>query len=81
MNEINIVSLNQEKPNTCGGCKHSDNNLGFVSLRCAFIYEEMDNDEEHDGEWYDHKSGDYASYDIKPTMIVEKIRLPVKECK
>lgn len=53
MSEINIISLNQGKPNTCGSCKHSDNDLGFVSLRCAFIYEEMDSDEEHDGEWYD----------------------------
>lgn len=32
------------------------------------------------GEWYDHKSGDYASYDISPTRIIEKIALPLKEC-
>jgi len=32
-----------------------------------------------DGEWYDCVSGSYASYDIKPTRIIEKILLPVKE--
>lgn len=28
------------------------------------------------GQWYDHVSGDYASYEIKPTRIIEKIALP-----
>ena len=37
---IGIISLNEEKPNTCGSCKHSDNDLGFVSLRCQIIYDE-----------------------------------------
>lgn len=32
------------------------------------------------GEWYDYANGDYATYDIKPTRIIEKIALPVKEC-
>lgn len=31
------------------------------------------------GEWYDHASGCYASYDINPTRIIEKIALPEKE--
>ena len=53
MVEINIVSLNREKPNTCGSCTHTDNDLGFVSLRCALIHKEMEEDEEHDSEWYD----------------------------
>jgi len=53
MVKVNIISLNEEKPNTCGSCKHSDNDLGFVSLRCDLIYEEMLNDEEHNSEWYD----------------------------
>lgn len=37
---VNVVSLNQEKPNTCGSCVHTDNDLGFVSLRCQLIYDE-----------------------------------------
>ena len=37
---VNIVSLNQEKPNTCGSCIHTDNELGVVSLRCQLIYDE-----------------------------------------
>lgn len=28
------------------------------------------------GDWYDHANGCYASYDIKPTRIIEKIVLP-----
>lgn len=53
MVKVNIISLNQEKPNTCGSCIHTDNDLGVVSLRCALLYKEMDEDDEHDGEWYD----------------------------
>ena len=28
------------------------------------------------GEWHDYVSGDYASYEIKPTRIIERIALP-----
>jgi hypothetical protein len=38
--EINIISLNQEKPNTCGSCIHTDNNLGVVALHCQSMYDE-----------------------------------------
>ena len=31
---ITICNLNQEKPNTCGSCKHTQNELGFVALHC-----------------------------------------------
>ena len=37
---VNIVSLNQEEPNTCGSCIHTDNTLGIVTLRCQIIYDE-----------------------------------------
>lgn len=37
----------------CMNCKHSDNDLGFISYRCQLIYDEMLADEEHDSEWYD----------------------------
>ena len=36
---VGIFSLNEEKPKTCGSCKHSDNELGIVSLRCQIIYD------------------------------------------
>lgn len=39
---INIVSTNEEKPHTCGSCKHTDNDLGMVSLRCQIIYDEAE---------------------------------------
>ena len=42
-NNIYVVSTNEEKPNTCGSCKHSDNELGFVSLRCKLLNDEMNN--------------------------------------
>lgn len=32
--KIVVVNLNQEKPNTCGSCIHTDNNLGVVALHC-----------------------------------------------
>uniref|UniRef100_A0A6M3X6J0 Uncharacterized protein n=1 Tax=viral metagenome TaxID=1070528 RepID=A0A6M3X6J0_9ZZZZ len=38
--EINIISLNEEKSNTCGSCIHTNNNLGLVSLHCQLIYDE-----------------------------------------
>jgi len=41
---IIIVSTNEEKPNTCGSCIHTDNDLGFVSLRCKLLNDEI-NDE------------------------------------
>jgi hypothetical protein len=31
---ISFCNLNQGKPNTCGSCKHTDNDLGFVALHC-----------------------------------------------
>jgi len=37
---VNIVNLNQEKPNTCGSCIHTDNDIGFLSLRCQLIHDE-----------------------------------------
>ena len=37
--QIVIHSLNQRLPNTCGGCKHTDNDLGVVSLHCDMYYE------------------------------------------
>ena len=37
----------------CMNCKHTDNELGFVSYRCQLIYDEALADEEHDMEWYD----------------------------
>ncbi len=39
MIEINIISLNEGKPNTCGSCKHTDNDLGFVALHCQLLYD------------------------------------------
>jgi hypothetical protein len=38
--KVTIVSLNQEKPNTCGSCAHTDNDLGIVALHCQIIYDE-----------------------------------------
>ena len=31
------------------------------------------------GEWYDYATGSYATYDINPTRIIEKIVMPLKE--
>ena len=31
---ITFTSLNQEKPHTCGSCKHTDNDLGFFACHC-----------------------------------------------
>ena len=36
---ITLCNLNQELPNTCGSCKHTDNNLGIVALHCDMYYE------------------------------------------
>jgi len=83
MVEINIISLNQELPNTCGSCRHTDNELGFVSLRCALIYAEMEADEEHDAEWYDfakvrswHECH-YKPSKYEPRLSAQKVK---KEC-
>jgi len=32
-----------------------------------------------DNQWYDHISGDYSPYDINPSRIIEKIKLPLKD--
>lgn len=45
MTEINIVTLNQEKPDTCGSCSHTDNDLGIVSLKCQIIHDNWMNNE------------------------------------
>lgn len=31
------------------------------------------------GEWYDYSTGSYATYDLSPTRIIEKIKLPIKD--
>ena len=40
MTEINIISTNRQKPNTCGSCKHIDNELGLVALHCDILLEQ-----------------------------------------
>ncbi len=40
MKKITIFNTNQEKPNTCGGCKHTDNDLGIVALHCDLLLKE-----------------------------------------
>ena len=40
---VTVTSLNQEKPNTCGSCIHTDNDLGIVALHCQLIYDEAIN--------------------------------------
>ena len=40
-NRITIVSTNQMKPNTCGSCIHTDNDLGLVALHCDILREEQ----------------------------------------
>ena len=52
---IKVVSLNQEKPNTCGSCKFTDNNLGIVALHCTC------NNEEAKEVWHD-ESGKVRSW-------------------
>lgn len=32
--KVIIQNLNQELPNTCGSCKHTQNDYGLVSLHC-----------------------------------------------
>lgn len=36
--KISIVSLNQELPDTCGSCVHTDNDMGLVALHCDLYY-------------------------------------------
>lgn len=38
---IGVVNLNQELPNTCGSCEHTQNDYGIVALHCDM--------------WIDHK--------------------------
>lgn len=38
--KINIVCTNEEKPNTCGSCYYTDNDLGLVALHCTCQEEE-----------------------------------------
>jgi len=40
MVEITIVSTNQQKPNTCGSCEHTNNDLGLVALHCDILMEQ-----------------------------------------
>ena len=40
---INIVSINEMKRNTCGSCKHSDNEYGVVALHCQLIIDDFQN--------------------------------------
>ena len=40
MNRIIVCNTNQGKPNTCGSCKHTDNNLGLVALHCDLLEKE-----------------------------------------
>lgn len=35
VNRIKIISLNQEKPKTCGNCHYTGNELGIVTLHCT----------------------------------------------
>jgi hypothetical protein len=32
--KISLCNLNQEKPKTCGSCKHTQNELGLFALHC-----------------------------------------------
>jgi len=32
--KITICNTNQEKPNTCGSCEHTNNDLGIFALHC-----------------------------------------------
>lgn len=47
---IKVISLNEEKPNTCDSCKHTDNDLGLVALHCQLLYDIIleSKDEEYD---------------------------------
>jgi hypothetical protein len=48
--EIIIHNLNQEKVNTCGSCKHTDNHLGIVALHCDLLYNsQKDSEDFEDG--------------------------------
>jgi len=51
MKIIKIVSLNQEKPNTCGSCKHTQNDLGMIALHCKLLYDKEDYDNEKRRSW------------------------------
>ena len=46
---IYIQNMNQHLPNTCGSCKHTDNDLGIAALHCQLIYDEATTREELEG--------------------------------
>lgn len=64
MSKINIIYLNQKKDNTCGSCKHTNNNLGIVALHCNIKYNDKNFEESKVRSWnncvynpsrYEHK--------------------------
>lgn len=42
-NTMTLVTLNEQKPNTCGSCLHTDNDLGLVALYCDLIERKEEN--------------------------------------
>jgi hypothetical protein len=62
--KIIIHNLNEEKPNTCGSCKHTDNDLGIVALHCDLIYDSQ-------GAYCEFEDGKVRSWNecsFKPSM-------------
>lgn len=40
MAKITFCCTNENKPNTCGSCKHTDNDLGIFALHCDLLLKE-----------------------------------------
>jgi hypothetical protein len=76
--DIRIVSLNEERPNTCGSCRWTQNELGIFALRCELIR----SDEEHDfgkvRSW-DRCHLNPSRYKRASDLTTEASKLPKKE--